>query len=106
MKFSAMENVENKKVRISKLDSITKIRNFVGIQHASQINVLLPFSWCAVKPYALMPDGSRINNVFFKTPADYKNGCLAEYVEDSRHALVNGRLYIFGGAERKTTRVT
>ena len=48
------------------------------------------------KPYAFKPDGSKNEEIFVNSPFDY-SGSVSQYVLFSRHALIKGRLHIFGG---------
>ena len=95
MYLTDLDNITNKKTRIFKLDRDTRIKNFIWTsQLGSQLNVILPDEY---KPYAIQPDGSKIQNIFFESPF-YSSLQISEYVHDSRHALVNDRFYIFGGS--------
>ena len=95
IKINGLEKIDNKKVRFSKLDRATKIKNFVCIQATYQINVILPFMVNNYEPFALLPDGSKINQISIKTPVDSQS--ISKYVYGSRDALVHGQLHIFGG---------
>ena len=98
IKITGLENIKNKKVRIFKFDDDTKIRNFICRPvFTSQINVIQPDFYGNDRTYALLPDGSRINNIFFKSPFYYRKS-LSHYLSEARLALVKDKLYIFGGA--------
>ena len=92
-----LENIKNKKIRIFKLDRVTRIKNFIHItETTSKINVILPDFSGKKQPYGLSLDGSIQSEVSFLPPSPF-DGTVSEYLQKSRHAIVNGQLHIFGG---------
>ena len=91
--------MENKKIRIFKLDRGTKIMNYIySYDFSSQINVVSPNpnQYRFQQHVALLPDGSTNYEVSFNSLVD-SGYTFSDYTEDARHALVNDQLHIFGG---------
>ena len=100
--MSALENVKSRKIRAFKLDKNTKINRFI-YSRSTQINVILPGSISSLysnyddgyNPYAIRDDGA-IEKLQFHLPSDYIDP-VNKYIYETRHALVNDYLHIFGG---------
>ena len=112
MATNGLENVNNKKIRINRSDGSLEIQNFYYLSGSSQINVMLteyganmfwntdPLLTEAImsipyQPYVVVPD--EIYNEINILPPSEIGYSVTKFLWNSRHALVNDKLHIFGG---------
>lgn len=96
-----LKGTQKKKIRIFKLDRATRIFNFFyTTETSSKIDVILPSHSAKVNPYGLSPDKSIQYKIFFKPPYNYDDmAAISQYLQDSKHAILNGQIHIFGGID-------
>ena len=100
-----MEKVEDKRVRVFKVDRKTEIKNFVFLEkkffHCPKLLVILGDYYGDGLPY-LFIDGivaNKITTISRPTfsPPDYVYSSIAKYTYASMSAVVKGQLHFFGG---------
>ena len=96
-----MEKVEDKRVRVFKVDEKTEIKNFVFLEkkyfHCElKLLVILGDENDDGLPYIFL-DGIVANSTPTISPPDYFDGSLAKYIWRSTSAVVKDQLHFFGG---------
>ena len=95
-----MEKVEDKRVRVFKVDRKTEIKNFVFLEkkywHCPKLLVILGDKYGDGLPYLFL-DGIVANSTPTISPPDYFDGSIAKYTYYSRSAVVKDQLHFFGG---------
>ena len=95
-----MEKVEDKRVRVFKVDEKTEIKNFVFLEkkyfHCPKLLVILGDYYGDGLPYLFL-DGIVANSTPTISPPDYFDGSIAKYTYGSRSAVVKDQLHFFGG---------
>ena len=98
-----MEKVEDKRVRVFKVEKKTEIKNFVFLEkkysHCPKLLVILGDLNGDGLPYLFL-DGIVANSTPTISPPDYYDGSIARYTGDSRSAVVKGQLHFCGGYHR------
>ena len=95
-----MEKVEDKRVRVFKVDEKTEIKNFVFLEkkyfHCPKLLVILGDYWGNGLPYLFL-DGIVANSTPTISPPDYYDGSIGKYSYGSTSAVVKDQLHFFGG---------
>ena len=95
-----MEKVEDKRVRVFKVDRKTEIKNFVFLEkkyfHCPKLLVILGDKDGDGLPYLFL-DGIVANSTPTISPPDYFDGSIAKYTYASMSAVVKDQLHFFGG---------
>ena len=95
-----MEKVEDKRVRVFKVDRKTEIKNFVFLEkkysHCPKLLVILGDYNDVGLPYLFL-DGIVANSTPTISPPDYFDGSIAKYTYYSKAAVVKDQLHFFGG---------
>ena len=95
-----MEKVEDKRVRVFKVDRKTEIKNFVFLEkkyfHCPKLLVILGDYYGDGLPYLFL-DGIVANSTPTISPPDYYDGSIAKYTYGSMTAVVKDQLHFFGG---------
>ena len=99
-----MEKVDDKRVRVFKVDRKTEIKNFVFLEkkywHCPKLLVILG-DWNSYDGYYGLPylflDGIVANSTPTISPPDYYDGSIAKYTYRSMTAVVKDQLHFFGG---------
>ena len=96
----SLEKVDDKRVRVFKVDRKTEIKNFVFLEkkysHCPKLLVILGDYNGVGLPYLFL-DGIVANSTPTISPPDYFDGSIAKYTYGSMTAVVKGQLYFFGG---------
>ena len=97
-----MEKVEDKRVRVFKVEKKTEIKNFVFLEkkysHCPKLLVILgdwEGDWLVI-PY-LFVDGIVANSTPTISPPEDFDGSIAKYTYWTKAAVVRGQLHFFGG---------
>ena len=97
-----MEKVEDKRVRVFKVDRKTKIKNFVFLEkkyfHCPKLLVILGGYDGDGLPYLFL-DGIVAKSTPTISPPDYFDGSIAKYTYHSMSAVVKDQLHFFGGLD-------
>ena len=89
IKMSGLASIKDKRIRVSKFDENVGIRNFIYyLDESTKINIFPELTTA----YSMLSDES-IKDLSVSTPCSIEH----LYLEKSRHAFLNGQLYIFGG---------
>ena len=95
-----MEKVDDKRVRVFKVDKKTEIKNFVFLEkkyfRCPRLLVILGDINGVGLPYLFL-DGIVANSTPTISPPDYFDESIAEYTWESTSAVVKGQLHFFGG---------
>ena len=95
-----MEKVEDKRVRVFKVDEKTEIKNFVFLEkkyfHCPKLLVISGDEYGDGLPYLFL-DGIVANSTPTISPPDYFDGSIAQYPYGSKSAVVKDQLHFFGG---------
>ena len=95
-----MEKVEDKRVRVFKVDKKTEIKNFVFLEkkysHCPKLLVIMGDGGGDGLSYLFL-DGIVANSTPTISPPDYFDGSIAKYTYYSKAAVVRGQLHFFGG---------
>ena len=95
-----MEKVEDKRVRVFKVERKTEIKNFVFLEkkywHCPKLLVILGDFNSDGLPYLFL-DGIVANSTPTISTPDYYDGSIAKYTHDSKSAVVKDQLHFFGG---------
>ena len=99
-----MEKVDDKRVRVFKIDKKTEIKNFVFLEkkyfYCPKLLVILE-DWNGDRLPYLFLGGIVENSTPTISPPDYFYGSIAKYIYASRSAVVKGQLHFFGGHHGK-----
>ena len=95
-----MEKVEDKRVRVFKVDEKTKIKNFVFLEKkyffCPKLLVILGDYNDVGLPYLFLDD-IVANSTPTISPPDYFYGSITKYTYHSKSAVVKDQLHFFGG---------
>ena len=95
-----MEKVEDKRVRVFKVDEKTEIKNFVFLEkkyfHCPKLLVILGDKYDDGLPYLFLDGIVENSTPKISQPEDF-DGSIAKYTYESRSAVVKGQLHFFGG---------
>ena len=95
-----MEKVDDKRVRVFKVDRKTEIKNFVFLEkkyfYCPKLLVILGSYSGNELPY-LFVDGIVANSTPTISPPDYYDVSIAKYTYESMSAVVKDQLHFFGG---------
>ena len=95
-----MDKVEDKRVRVFKVDEKTEIKNFVFLEkkysHCPKLLVILGDGNGVGLPYLFL-DGIVANSTPTISPPEDFDGSIAKYTVYSRSAVVKDQLHFFGG---------
>ena len=101
-----MEKVDDKRVRVFKVDKKTEIKNFVFLEkkyfYCPKLLVILGNYYGVGLPY-LFVDGIVANSTPTISPPDSFYGSIAKYTSESMSAVVKDQLHFFGGYYRPFT---
>ena len=95
-----MEKVDDKRVRVFKVEKKTEIKNFVFLEkkyfHCPKLLVILGDKYGDGLPYLFL-DGIVANSTPTISPPEDFYGSVAKYTYDSMSAVVKDQLHFFGG---------
>ena len=96
-----MEKVDDKRVRVFKVEKKTEIKNFVFLEkkysHCPKVLVIFGEKrWGDALPYLFL-DGMVANSTPTISPPEDFDGSIAKYTEATKAAVVKDQLHFFGG---------
>ena len=96
-KLVTLEKINDKRIRVFKLDRQAQIKNFVySIEPQKEILAIVPGEFWGL-PYVLHGDGIHTKSAYTFPPENDGKFTIGDYTGGSSYAVIENQLYIFGG---------